>query len=183
VAGGHLLLTAAAFRIDKTNARENLGGGVYANVGKQRSDGVEFGVNGNITSRWSVYGGYTYLDAVVRGSVANPASEGRRFANVPRHSFSLLSSYALSERLTLGAQAFYRSRIFGGGLEANDNSVPGYWKFDAVARYRPTDRIEVRANVMNIFDKRYYDAIYRSGTPFSYVAPGRSATLSVSFEL
>jgi catecholate siderophore receptor len=183
VADGHLLLTAAAFRIDKTNARENLGGGVYANVGKQRSQGFELGVNGNITSRWSVYGGYTYLDATVQASQANPASEGRRFANVPRHSFSLLSSYALTDKFAIGAQAYYRSRIYGGNLEANDNSVPGYWKFDAVARYRPTDTIELRANVLNIFDKRYYDAIYRSGTPFSYVAPGRSATLSVSFTM
>ncbi len=183
VADGHLLITAAAFRIDKTNARENLGGGVYANVGMQRSQGFELGANGNITSRWSVYGGYTYLDATVQASQATPASLGRRFANVPRHSFSLLSSYALTDDFAIGAQAFYRSRVFGGGVEANENSVPGYWKFDAVARYRPTENIELRANVMNIFDKRYYDAIYRSGTPFSYVAPGRSATLSVSFKM
>lgn len=183
VADGHLLLTAAAFRIDKTNARENLGGGVYANVGKQRSEGFELGFNGNITPRWSIYGGYTWLDATVEASEANPDSEGRRFANVPKHSFSLLTSYALTDQFTLGAQAFYRSRIFGGTAEANDNSVPGYWKFDAVARYRVTDGFEVRANVMNIFDKRYYDAIYRSGSPFSYVAPGRSATLSVSFTM
>ncbi|MCB2048908.1 MAG: TonB-dependent siderophore receptor [Novosphingobium sp.] len=183
LADGHLLLTAAAFRIDKTNARENLGGGVYANVGKQRSEGFEFGVNGNVTSRWSIYGGYTYLDARVEASEANPDSVGRRFANVPRHSFSLLSSYALTDQFTVGAQAFYRSRIYGGTAEANDNSVPGYWKFDAVVRYRPSESIEIRANVLNLFDKRYYDAIYRSGSPFSYVAPGRSATLSVSFTM
>jgi catecholate siderophore receptor len=34
--------------------------------------------------------------------------------------------------------------------------------------------------VLNLTDKRYYDAIYRSGTPFSYVAPGRSAFLTVT---
>lgn len=182
VANGNLLLTAAAFRIDKTNARENAGGGTYENVGRQRSDGFELGANGNITPRWSVFGGYTYLDATIRNSI-DPEIDGQRFANVPRHSFSLLSSYAFTERFSLGAQAFYRSRIYGGSLEAREASVPGYWKFDAVARYRPVDNVEVRANVLNIFDKRYYDAIYRSGEPFSYVAPGRSATLSVSVEM
>jgi catecholate siderophore receptor len=182
VAGGHLLLTAAAFRIDKTNARENLGGGVYANVGRQRSQGFELGVNGNITSRWQVFGGYTYLDAKIRASEANPDSAGRRFANVPKHSFSLLTSYAVTNQLTVGGQGFYRSRIYGGTTDANDNSLPGYWKFDAIARYRVSDAVEVRANVMNVFDKRYYDAIYRSGSPFSYVAPGRSATMSVAIE-
>jgi len=179
VAGGHLLLTAAAFRIDKDNARENQGGGVYVNVGTLRSQGFELGVNGNLTSRLAVFGGYTFLDAEITDSF-DPAIVGRRFANVPKHSFALLASYALTERLLVGAQAQYRSRIYGGSPNANDNSVPGYWKFDLVGRYRLDDRIELRANVTNLTDKRYYDAIYRSGTPFSYVAPGRQATLSVT---
>ncbi len=179
VADGHLLMTAAAFRIDKENARENLGGGVYELVGELRSQGLELGLNGNITPRWSVFGGYTYLDAKIVDS-SNAAIIGQRFANVPEHSFSLLTSYAITDSFTLGGQATYRSRIYGGTYEANLNSVPAYWKFDAVARYRITDSIELRANVMNIFDKRYYDAIYRSGAPFSYVAPGRSATGSVT---
>ena len=107
------------------------------------------------------------------------ALDGPRFANVPRHNISLLTSYAVTDRFTLGGQAYYRSRIFGGTTGAGTASVPGYWKFDAVARYQLADNIQLRGNVLNIFDKRYYDAIYRSGTPFSYVAPGRSATLSI----
>lgn len=178
VADGHLLLTAAAFRIDKTNAREQTAPSVYELVGKLRSEGIEFGVNGNITPRWSVFGGYTYLDAKVRNS-ADPATDGSRFANVPEHNISLLTTYALTDKFTLGAQGYYRSRIYGGTVGAGTPSVPGYWKFDAVARYQVTGNVQLRGNVMNIFDKRYYDAIYRSGSPFSYVAPGRSATLSV----
>jgi catecholate siderophore receptor len=177
VASGHLLLTAAAFRIDKTDARENQGGGVYVDVGKLRSQGFELGANGNITPRWAVFGGYTYLDAKIVESV-NPASVGLKFANVPKHSFALLTSYALTDRFTLGVQGQYRSRVYGGTMEANANSLPGYWKFDAVARYKVSDRFELRANVTNLTDKRYYDAIYRSDAPFSYVAPGRQATLS-----
>lgn len=178
VTGGHLLLTAAAFRIDKTNAREQTAPNTYDLIGKLRSEGFELGVNGNIAPRWSVFGGYSYLDAKVRNS-ADPLLDGDRFANVPKHNLSLLTSYALTDKLTLGAQSYYRSRIYGGSTGAGTASVPGYWKFDAVARYQLTSNIELRGNVLNVFDKRYYDAIYRSGTPFSYVAPGRSATLSV----
>lgn len=181
-AGGHLLLTAAAFRIDKTDARENQGGGVYVDVGKLRSQGFELGVSGNLTPRLALFGGYTFLDATIVDS-ADPTIVGKRFANVPKHSFSLLANYAVTERLMLGGQATYRSRIFGGTLDANGNSVPGYWKFDLVGRYRVSDRVELRANVTNLTDKRYYDAIYRSGSPFSYVAPGRQATVSVSLAL
>lgn len=179
VADGHLLITAAAFRIDKDNARENLGGGNYALVGTLRSQGIELGINGNLTPRWSLFGGYTYLDARITDS-ADPNAIGKRFANVPQHSLALLTSYALTDRLTFGVQGQYRSRIYGGTYDANTNSLPGYWKFDAVARFKLTDAVELRANVTNLTDKRYYDAIYRSGTPFSYVAPGRQATVSAS---
>ena len=181
-AGGHLLLTAAAFRIDKTDARENQGNNVYVDVGKLRSQGFELGVSGNLTNRLALFGGYTFLDAKIVAS-ADPAIVGKRFANVPKHSFSLLANYAVTDELMVGAQATYRSRLFGGTLDANENSVPGYWKFDLVGRYRVSSRVELRANVTNVTDKRYYDAIYRSTTPFSYVAPGRQATLSVAVTL
>lgn len=181
-AGGHLLLTAAAFRIDKTDARENQGGGVYVDVGKLRSQGFELGVSGNLTSRLALFGGYTFLDAKIVAS-ADPAKIGSRFANVPKHSFALLANYAVTEKLMLGAQAQYRSKVFGGTLDANGNSLPGYWKFDLVGRYRLSDRLELRANVTNLTDERYYDAIYRSGSPFSYVAPGRQATVSLTVTL
>lgn len=180
--GGHLLLTAAAFRIDKRDARENQGGGVYVDVGKLRSQGFELGVSGNLTSRLALFGGYTFLDAKIVQSV-DPTKIGSRFANVPKHSFALLANYALTERLMVGAQAQYRGKVFGGTLDANDNSLPSYWKFDLVGRYRVSDRIQLRANVTNLTDKRYYDAIYRSGSPFSYVAPGRQATVSVTVTL
>ena len=64
-----------------------------------------------------------------------------------------------------------------------DAPVPAASVLYYVGRYRLTDKDELRANVTNLTDKRYYDAIYRSGTPFSFVAPGRQATVSVSVTL
>ena len=182
----NLLLTAAVFQIDKENAREAdpVSGG-FNLVGELRSRGAEIGVNGNLTSRWSVFGGFTYLDAEIVDS-SDALEIGSRFPNVPKYNFSLLSTYALTDWLMVGGQAYYQSRIFGGtyGLTTTDDninpSVPGYWRFDAVARVRPTQNTELRLNVMNLTDKRYYDAIYRSSAPFAYVAPGRSATLTAS---
>lgn len=176
-AGGHLLLSAALFRIDKDNAREQIAPNSYALAGKLRSQGFELGASGNVTSRLAVFGGYTYLDARIVAS-AEPANVGQRFANIPRHSGSLLLTYALTGRLTLGGQATYRSEIFGGTYQAQSARVPGYWRFDAVSRYHFSDDAELRLNVTNITDKRYFDAIYRSSAPFAYVAPGRAATLT-----
>ena len=38
----------------------------------------------------------------------------------------------------------------------------------------------MRVNVLNLTDKVYYDAIYRSSTPFAYIAPGRSAMVTLT---
>jgi len=176
---GDLLLTGAVFQISKRNAREQVAPGTFDLVGKLRARGVELGASGNITSRWQVFGGATWLDAEITQS-DDPANVGSRFPNVPRFSASLLSTFALTNRLQLGGQAYYQSSLRGGTYAVTPATVPGYWRFDAVARYRLSERFEARVNVLNLTDKRYYDAIYRSGSPFAYVAPGRSAMVTLT---
>ncbi len=182
--GGHALLTAAAFRIDKDNAREQIAANVYQLVGTLRSQGFELGVSGNITPKLAVFGGYTYLDAKVVSSPPGVTSipMGARLANIPKHNGSILVTYAVSKALTLGGQATHRSAILGGTLAPTvpTTLLPGFWRYDAVMRVRLSDDLELRANVLNIGNKRYFDAIYRSAAPFSYVAPGRSATFSLT---
>ena len=178
-AGGKLLLTGAIFQITKDNARENLGGGVYTLAGKLRSRGAEFGVSGTVFDRVQLFGGYTFTDAKIIES-ATPANVGARFANIPKHSGSLLATVVLAPRVEIGGQVYAQSRIYGGTTAAGTAHVPGYARFDAVARWKPTDWLETRVNVLNLTDKRYFDAIYRSGTPFAYVAPGRSGTLTLA---
>lgn len=177
---GSLLLSAAAFQITKANAREQIAPNVFDLVGELRSRGVELSVAGNITSRLQVFGGYTYTDATIEDSTV-VANVGRRFANIPQHTGSLLVTYALTDRLQIGGQVHAQDEFFGGTLAAGTAEAPGYVRFDAVARWRPIDALELRLNVLNLTDKTYYDAIYRSGSPFAYVAPGRSATLTASY--
>lgn len=178
---GDLLLTAAAFRIDKTNARVNAPGGtVQVLGGEQRSQGIELGVAGSLTDRIALFGGYTLIDAEVRES-PNPAEVGGRFPNVPKHSFSMLAMFEVVEGVQVGGQAFYASKRFGGSNVAGEAMLPGYWRFDATARWQATPGLEFRLNALNLANTTYYDAIYRSGTPFAYVAPGRSVLASAAF--
>jgi catecholate siderophore receptor len=176
---GRLLLTGALFQITKNNAREQVTPGVYDLVGKLRSRGAELAVTGNLGEKIQLFGGYTYTDAKLVDSVI-AANEGKPFANIPKHSASLLATYALTDHVQIGGQVYYQSKIFGGTTFAGTANVPAYTRFDAVARWQPLEWLEARLNVLNITDKLYYDAIYRSGAPFAYVAPGRSATLSLT---
>jgi catecholate siderophore receptor len=181
--GGDLLLTAAAFSITKDNAREQIADGTYLLVGKLRSRGFELGVSGELWDKLQLFGGYTYTDARIVESLATPANVGQRFPNIPAHSANLLATWNFTKTLELGGQVHWQSAVYGGGVVAGTAHFPGYARFDLVGRAKITDRIEARLNINNLTNKLYYDAIYRSAAPFAYVAPGRSAMLSVKFSL
>ena len=68
----------------------------------------------------------------------------------------------------------------GGTAVSGTAYIPGYWRFDAMANYKVTDNVDVRLNVQNITNTVYYDAVYRSATPFAYIGPGRSFSLTTA---
>jgi catecholate siderophore receptor len=178
-----LSLTAALFRIDKTNARvAGPGGTTQVLAGKQRVDGMEIGFSGRITPAWSVFGGLTVLDANVIKSPAAGQS-GSRMPNVAETTFSLWTTYQVTDKITIGGLAYYSGPRYGGTFGATSAHIPGYWRFDVMAAYKLTENVDIRLNVINLTNKLYYDAIYRStGAPFSYVGPGRSALLTTAFK-
>ena len=60
-----LNLDLALFKTDTGNARVSIDANTVAFIGKKRVKGLEFGFNGNVTEAWSVFGGYSYLDAKI----------------------------------------------------------------------------------------------------------------------
>jgi len=181
--GGHFDLTASVFQITRDGVPISNGrGATTAGSQDQEVMGVEFGVAGNITDAWSLFGGLTLFETEVTDSTI--ASQiGEMFPNVSEQSFTLTSRYQLTDRFHFGGTAGYNSEKFGGTVAAGSTFVPDYWRVDFFGGYQLTDTMEVSFNVLNATDELYYDALYRSGTPFSYVAPGRSAlvTLDIDF--
>ncbi len=181
--GGHLLLTAAVFRTDKTNSRiTDPLTGLQVLAGNQRVDGFEIGAQGNLTPRLSLFGGYTYLNAKVLPTVSPPQAGGV-FPNIPKHSVAMLATWQIIDGFTIGGQANYNSERYGGSTIGGTATLPAYIRFDATARVKVSSKAEVQLNVLNLTNKTYYDAIYRSSTPFAYVAPGRSALLTLRVAL
>ncbi len=172
-----LSLTGAIFRVEKTNARitDPLGGPQLL-VGEQRVDGFELGAAGSITKAWKVFAGYTFLDSeIVDGGPAG-TNKGKAFPNTPRHSASLWTTYQILPKVTIGGGAYYMSKRYGS--PDNTKSVPGYWRFDAMASYDLTDNVELRLNVINLGNKLYFDKPYTSH--FATVAAGRTALLTAN---
>ncbi len=175
-----LLVTGALFQTEKTNARENFGGVINAGAA-YRVRGIDLGVAGKVTDRWSLYGGLVLMDTRVLQSV-NPTNVGLPLANIANESFNVLSKYRLDDFTEIGGQATYRSKIFGGTLlAANQNSeLPSYWRFDAFVERQISANFKAKLFVNNITNKTYYDAFYQSALPFVFIAPGRVAGLVIN---
>ena len=183
-----LNLTAAIFRTEKQNTRIQLDAGTYTNGGESKVDGIELTATGKITDKWDITAGYSYLDtemtnpgpSCTRAGVCtypNPA-KGKQLPNVPENSATLWTTYKVLPELTLGAGAIAMDKVYGDA--ANTKFVPGYVRYDAMARYNVNKNVDLQLNVNNLSDKRYFTKAYASH--YATEAEGRSAVLSVNFK-
>ncbi|MFW1753180.1 TonB-dependent receptor [Acinetobacter wanghuae] len=173
-----LNLTAAIFRTEKTNTRATDTDGYTRNIGETRVDGIELGANGNLTEKWAVSAGYTYLDSEIIDDGPKDSNEGNQVQNVAKNSATLWTTYAVTPALTLGAGAIAMDKVYGDA--ANTKFVPGYVRYDAMARYNVNKNVDLQLNVNNLSDERYFTKAYSSH--YATEAEGRNAVLSVNFK-
>lgn len=156
-ANDRAVATAALFRTTKTNARtRSATTEPFVLDGEQRVDGVEVGVTGNITDRWSVLASYAHLDSEFVAS-ANPLEEGAALAFVPENSLNVWTELRLPRGFSAGAGAQYMDSVFRNA--ANTAEVPSYWLVNAMAAYEVTRALTLRLNVNNLADEIYVDRV------------------------
>jgi catecholate siderophore receptor len=152
--------------------------------GEQRVQGFELGVAGNLTERWKIFGGYTFLDSEIletNTKTIDPftgaliSQRGNELPQTPDHSFSLWTTYALPWQIEIGGGASYVGSRFSG--TDNLREAPGYWLFDTLLSKQFGKHVKAQINVYNLADERYIDRI--SGGHFVPGA-GRTATVSVA---
>ena len=90
-----------------------------------RIRGIDLGVGGKITDKWSVFGGLVLMESEVTKSLVPspqpllyPTNVGLPLANIAHQSFSLLTKYQLTDVWEIGGQAVY-------ALEDLRRHVPG----------------------------------------------------------
>ncbi|MEX0707335.1 MAG: TonB-dependent siderophore receptor [Woeseia sp.] len=184
-------VNAALFRTDKTKARVPGIGADDPSVldTEQRVEGFELLVAGQVTPRWRLFGGYTFLDSEVRESAAFPQLVGQELGGTPEHSLNVFSTYDVTDRFS-----------FGGGLQyvADQTSAPqpvvdppprrgnvsidSYTVVDLYSTYRFNERAQIRINAFNLFDEKYISQVAEGG---AQGIPGKSrhviATLRYDF--
>jgi catecholate siderophore receptor len=171
VLGDALSLTGAVFRTEKTDARETLPGGtVQVLNGLRRVDGFELGVAGHLTSKWQVFGGYTYQTSeIVKTFTA--ANKGNALASTPKHTVSLWSTYELPWNLKVGGGVQYVADRYWS--DANLGKIPNYAVFDAMAAYALRPGVELQVNIYNLTDKFYIERVHAGG---GHAVPGAGRT-------
>ena len=162
---GRLSTTLAVFEITRQNVTtsdpNNFGFSIQ--VGEQRSRGAELDIAGELLPGWQVIGGLAYLDTEITRD--NSPIEGNKLASTPEWSGSIWTSYAFQNETLRGLE-------LGGGVFAvgrreadlqNNLSVPGYTRVDLFARYDFNEHVSFSANVQNLFDSEYIEAVRRVG--------------------
>lgn len=177
-----LALTAAIFRNDLRNYKVSDPGnpdnpsGEQPLDGEARVDGLTLGVAGSITARWAIFANYTYLDSEVLQGVSDyvkhstgiDAQQGNPLTNVPKHSASLWTTYAL-DKWTVGYGATYQGAFYLNNNAAALYQTPDYLVHRAMVGYTLNKRFGLQLNANNLTDKEYYERVRNNG----WATPGQ----------
>jgi len=161
-----LELAAALYRLDRDNTRAvdpmTL---LTVLTGAQRSKGFEISLAGSITDKWELIAGYSYQDAeITAATTAAPA--GRSVALVPKHSFSVWSTYQVLPRWRVGAGVIHQGDRFA--TLSNAVTLPDFTRLDAAIYYTLSDTIDLQVNVENLANALYFSTAHNDNN----ITPG-----------
>lgn len=186
-----LLVTLDGFRMTRPFAQTNPTTNVFEVIGEQRNTGVELFVQGAATRDLSLFGGATYIDAKLFGSVL-PAVNGKWVVGVPEFKGDLAADYHPAALRGVALTAAIHAESQRAATNTNNSFAPAYTTFDLGARYTlPVfgKATTLRFQVLNLTDVRYYSSIADGsivgspGANTAYMAPPRTfqASLEVNF--
>lgn len=155
-----LSATAALFRLDRANvkAADPANPGKLLLSGLQRTEGVEVGLQGQVTRNWQVYAGYANLDARIEKSIGSGSSAipaGNTVALVPRNAASWWNKVDLGAGWAVGLGLVYQSSVYASSA-TNAVTLPAFTRADGALYYQIDKKTRLSLNVENLFDRHYY---------------------------
>jgi catecholate siderophore receptor len=202
---GALGLSGSLFKVLKSNAvitDPATGTATIQSGERDRVQGLELSVTGQITDKWNILGAYTFLDSKVTADnfcnattllcAPNPFTVGTQVIFVPKNAGSIWTSYKLDDfvpGLGIGGGVTYQSKLFVRNTTAGTAPVatglsriaiiPRTLEFDTVATY-DIEKFHFQFNVNNIANELNYTQVFGNrATP----AAGRTFIFSVGVDL
>jgi catecholate siderophore receptor len=189
-----LFLAATWFQMTKSDVMESVGDAYSTlgtlNTGKNRVDGFEFALNGNVTDKLSVQISAASMKSQVLESVT-AENIGLALSNFAEDSLYVQLRYQPNDTFAFGGDFTYKGEMFGGqpdsaagfNTEIGDYTivVPDYSVVNLFANYNATENMTLRLNIGNVADTEYWTAAYRSGA-FMYIGDGRTVRATLTYE-
>lgn len=157
-------------------------------TGSRYVSGLEIDVAGRLTPKWEVFGSFTWMpDAKVSQAAPCPATGactqgaagervGDRPALTPVHSGSAWTTYQVSSQWRVGGGLTFRGRQTP---TRSQFEVRSFVVGDLMAEYAYSDALSFKANMSNVTNKLYADALY----PAHYIpGAGRMTQVTASYK-
>ncbi|MBP9685162.1 MAG: TonB-dependent siderophore receptor [Rhodoferax sp.] len=142
--------------------------------GKRHVTGLELDMAGRLTPQWEIYGSYMWMpEANIDTGVAGSEGQGTRPSLTPVHSGTVWNTYQINSQWRVGMGVNFRGEQTP--IRNPGWTVDGYVTGDLLAEYRMNDKITVKANVSNVTNRLYADALYTG-----HYIPGAGRLLQVN---
>ncbi|NRA82415.1 MAG: TonB-dependent siderophore receptor [Gammaproteobacteria bacterium] len=151
--GDRLLVNAALFVTEKT-VKDRNDDRVYFLAGKQRVEGFELSINGEINDDLSIIASYTHQKSEVLQDFSQD-SVGNGLTSTPEHTANVWINYAASDKLSLGAGANYTSGDIYWRKNTAFFDTGSTVLINAMASYQVNDALGLQLNINNLTDKDY----------------------------
>jgi catecholate siderophore receptor len=175
-------LTAAIYKLEREKVEVVVSATESMLVDGQETKGIELGLSGKVTNKWSVFGGYSYQDGEITKQQGATIMKGAELAQTPEHTFSLWNRYDFNEMWGAAIGVISRSEMYAQIPTTTASTVlPGYTRYDAAIFAKFNEKLRLQINLENLTNKEYVLNAHNNnnltpGSPFT----GR-ATLIYNF--
>ena len=175
-------LTAAIYKTVVENETMTETDGTTTQNGEKEVKGIELGVVGDITDKWSMSAGFEKMNTEYTNSTSTSEGLSLRFA--PEHTATLWSTYKFSPAFNVGAGARYvgtQDVKTSTTSTASVSKIDSYIVYDAMASYKYNKNISYQLNIYNLTDEEYVSNMNNSGRRYT---PGaaRSGLLTLAYK-
>lgn len=174
-----LNLNVALYVLDRTNTRApGAVAGTIELTGRQRSRGLELGLDGAVAPWWQVQGGLAFQSArIVSTTSAAPA--GRHVPLVPEFQANVWNRWQLAAPLAIGLGVTHQGESFAG--ISNAVRLPAYTRVDGALFVNVAKGVKAQLNIENLFNANYFPTAHTDNN----ISPGtpRTARLTIRASL
>ncbi len=146
-----LSLTAAVFEIEQSSPQVADNDPETLDVIDSDITGFEIQLTGQVSERWFVSAGYSYLDGE---QVNRSGPTGLRPRELPENMFSVWNNFQATDKFGLGFGITYQDESFVNN--GNTAVLPSFIRVDAAAYYDVNEDVRIQVNIENLTDELYF---------------------------